>query len=189
MKSEGYGLMAGGGFGGDRPPGPSRTMLSQRRPAPESPTRMRPLSPEQQAEVDARTIVTRERTAKRRKSRKSRAGSPQGFQALSAAQVNMIVDLYEAGQTAKAVAEEVKCSRTTVLKYLKDAGVDIRGARIHADKAADVVRLYATGIGIRQVAEELGMSNTTVRTRLIEAGVRVRTQGEWRKLQKERKGI
>ncbi|WP_407336109.1 helix-turn-helix domain-containing protein [Dietzia kunjamensis] len=42
-----------------------------------------------------------------------------------------VVSLYEAGQTSRAVAEELQIGRTTVLKVLKQEGVMIRPQGVH----------------------------------------------------------
>lgn len=174
-----YGSTArGGGFGGDVTIG-KIVFDPKPRVDPPSPTRIRALSPEQQAEQDerrrkapqARRRIARNHDFDRRQ--RQPATVPQE-------KIDRLIDLYVAGHSAGAVASAVGISKTTTLRYLREGGIPIRGSRKRTASNEALVNSYRQGLSLRELGQLFGMSNTTVRNRLIEANEPIRGKGEWR---------
>ena len=94
---------------------------------------------------------------------------------VDAAAVAEAVRAYEAGATARQVGQGMGLGKTTALRVLRDAGVQIR---VRSGLApSDVVvagRLYESGLLLREVGERFGVSTECVRTSLLAAGVVMR---------------
>src|SRR5918911_5378590 len=86
---------------------------------------------------------------------------------------------YESGQTTTELASHYGCSPTTIAKYLRDCGVELRSSRfqpIEVDEAT-LRRLYLDErLPIPEIARRLGISVSTVsnKRRLYRIPVRSR---------------
>ena len=184
MRSEGQ-TARGGAAGGDvKVSGHTVVFRGQRRPTPPSPTRIRDLTPEQEAEQEAaRKKVTgaRKKIAQNHDyDRRSRQPST-----LPQEKIDRIIELYTAGHSAGAVAAAVGTSKTTTLRYLREGDIPIRGSRKRGVSTEEMSRAYARGMSLREIGQLYGLSNTTVRSRLIEAGVEIRSKGAWREMRRQ----
>lgn len=85
-----------------------------------------------------------------------------------------IARLYQDGKTLRETAEEVGCHFQTVLRILKDLGVERRchgrrpGTKIGPTiNGQDIIRLYKAGYSIREVARQVGCSFQNVHNTLV----------------------
>ena len=100
---------------------------------------------------------------------------------LTKSQEAMLAERYERGETAVSLAEEFGVSKTTVGKYLRSAGVQLRnpGNRngLSGEQARDrVIALRKEGKTVRQIARELGVSSSTQAELAKELGWERRTK-------------
>lgn len=172
--------MRGGAAGGDVRIKGARVVFSGKgRPVPPSPTRIRHLPPEEQAEVEERkkklSRSGRRIAQKHDYDRRSRQPTT-----LSAKKIEQIISLYEAGHSASAVSKAVGVSKTTTLRYLREGNVKIRGNKKRDVPTEEIVKAYRRGLSLREIGQLYGMSNTTARNRILEAGEPIRGKGDWR---------
>lgn len=82
-----------------------------------------------------------------------------------------IISRYAAGESAKALSQELNISRDGVRRLLRDAEVTTRPQDVVTPQAIDqIVQLYAGGLTIRQVVEQVGYSFGTVQRVLSKHG-------------------
>jgi len=122
--------------------------------------------------------------AKRRRGpRPGTGGRPPKF---TAAEKRRIVKAYREGATAGEVGEEHGLSRVTVLKFVREAGVDIprgpspgtggRPPTVTAAEKGRIVKAYQWAIA-EEVGERFGLTGATVLKFVREAGEEVRGRG------------
>lgn len=100
---------------------------------------------------------------------------------LSPADIDHLVDAYQAGATISQLAVEFGIHRTTVAGQL-----DRHGVPRHSEQTAwddellkQAAGLYATGLSLADVAERFGIDTQTVANRFRRAGVPVRPRRGW----------
>lgn len=178
----------GGAAGGDVKIAGTRTVFSgEGKKVPPSPTRIRNLPPEEQAEVEERKKKL-SRTGRRIAQNHDYDRRSRQPATLSQEKIEQIVSLYTAGHSASAVSKAVGVSKTTTLRYLREGGVKIRGSRKKAVATEEIVKAYRRGLSLRELGQLYGMSNTTVRNRLLEAEEPIRGKGDWRAIRRNAVG-
>ncbi|OFI39497.1 hypothetical protein BIU82_13985 [Arthrobacter sp. SW1] len=93
---------------------------------------------------------------------------------LTPKQVERLVDRYQGGATVYELADEFKCSRGTVSKKLKTAGVTLRRTPPTKKQIDEMVRLYESGLSLERTGERAGFTAHTVLKYLQGRGVRTR---------------
>lgn len=68
---------------------------------------------------------------------------------------------YEAGKPARAIAEEYKVDRATMMRHLREAGVAIRRQGLTDAQAQQAAAMYRSGMTQTQVAAKFGVSQKT----------------------------
>jgi DNA-directed RNA polymerase specialized sigma24 family protein len=83
-----------------------------------------------------------------------------------------LTKLYLSGLGIAAIAQQVGCHESTVLRRLRRDGIRLRpaGCRLRFETLS-IVRLYTDGLTAREIAERLGCSKTTATNRLLRAGI------------------
>jgi DNA-binding transcriptional regulator LsrR (DeoR family) len=81
---------------------------------------------------------------------------------------------YEAGKAARAIAEEHKVDRATMMRHLRKAGVIIRRQGLSDAQAEQAAAMYRSGMTQAQIAAEFGVSQKTAGRylHLVEVGIR-----------------
>ena len=168
MRAEGTGFGHGGGWSGDtRVSTETRSFSEKKWTPPPSPTRIRFHTPERPPEPPKKRDRSVQNHDYDRREVQPNVTPPEKIAA--------IVDLYKKGWSARAVGEKVGVSRVTVLRYIKEADLKVRGARRPVSDEA-LIADYAKGLSMREVGRRNGVSNTTVRNRLAAAGVEIRAR-------------
>ena len=91
--------------------------------------------------------------------------------------IQEIVRKYEAGAMTPALCAEFGLSKTSVLRLLREQGVDLRRRPLTDEQVAVAAEMYASGLPIATIAAHFDTSYNNVRQRLIKAGVRMRPRG------------
>ena len=81
-----------------------------------------------------------------------------------------VIDGYNSGTSAAAIATKHGCSTETVLNVLRDENVTIRSpkARMTEEEKAEAKKLYESGMHLKNVAKTLGRTEPTI-TRMLYA--------------------
>ncbi|TDO92389.1 hypothetical protein C8D81_0143 [Enemella evansiae] len=96
---------------------------------------------------------------------------------LSAAQVDELVALYEAGATLVELGERFRVHRRTAAAHLVRRSVPIRRRGLAACDLAEAVELYVDGLTLMEVGLRFGVSQQAVRRALAAEGVPIRPGG------------
>lgn len=96
---------------------------------------------------------------------------------LSAAQVDELVGLYEAGATLVELGERFSVHRRTAAAHLVRRSVRIRRRGLDESHLAEAVELYAEGLSLMEVGLRFGVSQQAVRRALAVEGVEIRPSG------------
>ena len=83
-----------------------------------------------------------------------------------------LTELYQSGLGIAAIAKQIGCDESTVLRRLRRGGTRLRaaGGSLRFSTLA-IVTLYLEGLTSREIAERLGCSKTTITNRLLRAGI------------------
>lgn len=163
MQIYGNNVVSGGGYGGDiKTPLPTRTLRDKPK-APPSPTTLRFSS-----DIPADKV----------RSSPSRKGIPLGPRpdnwvnpfATDSKKVEQIIEMYEEGHSSSSIAEEIGCSKTTVINQLRKHGVEIRPVghnrtyrRLTNEDIADMRSRYYRGESLRSIAVVHKVAASTVK--------------------------
>lgn len=82
-----------------------------------------------------------------------------------------IVKAYSEGVPVDTIVDTHKCSRGTVMRYARLAGLPKRPKHFDPTLRAQAVELYRTGMGLKMIAELLDVSEAYVSTAAKEAGI------------------
>lgn len=107
-----------------------------------------------------------------------RSYSPRGSgraRRLHADEVKEVVAAYERLNNMRAVARQLRVSRETVAKYLREAGIDTSRS-MSGEQIVMAVRLYKKGLSSVVIGKQLGFDNHTIISALRDAGVEIRRQ-------------
>ncbi len=85
-----------------------------------------------------------------------------------------MVELYEAGMSARQVGLEVGLHRESVMRHLRNAGARVRRQGLDADAVEQARELYLSGKTLAQVGVVLGVAQGTVGRYLHRHGVPLR---------------
>jgi lambda repressor-like predicted transcriptional regulator len=101
---------------------------------------------------------------------------------LTVTQRSEIVQRYEAGESAAALAREFGVDRQTLVNHLKRAGVEVRYRIVDQIDVAEAQELYASGLSLAGVGERFGVSARSVLNAFRTAGFVTRPVGtnQWR---------
>lgn len=81
---------------------------------------------------------------------------------------------YHAGETLRAIANDVGLSRHRLASLLRERGVRIRRAAPSPAEVQEMARRYQDGESLARVGRRLGFSAGTIRNHLIASGVTLR---------------
>lgn len=81
--------------------------------------------------------------------------------------VARLVERYQAGETATALATEYDVSKTALLELLRSSGVMLRRQPLSAARVEHARRLRAQGLLYREIGERLGVHKDTVPRALL----------------------
>lgn len=81
---------------------------------------------------------------------------------------------YEAGWSSTELQARYRLGKGSVLRLLREAGVEMRRRPLAAEQMRAITKLYESGLTIREVAAELGLPKTTVQDELAQSGVTMR---------------
>lgn len=104
-------------------------------------------------------------------------------------QIETMIQLYQRGATAPAIAETIGCIPRTVRTHLARAGIPLRDDRqgrsgghnrvenTHPDLARRISQLYAIGLSQSKIGHQLGISAAAVRRIMRDHGITPRMSG------------
>lgn len=81
-----------------------------------------------------------------------------------------VLTAYKAGQPVDSIATQYECSKTTVLRYARIAGLSKREKKRKVSKE-DVIAAYKTGRMVADIAREFDISPSRVSTIATENGI------------------
>jgi hypothetical protein len=99
---------------------------------------------------------------------------------LSVADINDIINRYQAGDTTQKIGTHYGISKTRVARVLRDQGVTIRRQGLTTGQAKKAIGFYATGKSPAWIGAQFGVSHTTIATELRKQGVQLRPRPGWR---------
>lgn len=91
-----------------------------------------------------------------------------------------IVAAYQSGKFCHELGNEYKCSKTTIIKLLRQQGVDVRKDKARAkinDKV--VIEMYGQMATVAQIAKHFGVNPQIITRCLREHGVKIRTRWDY----------
>lgn len=94
-------------------------------------------------------------------------------------QIKELIQLFKAGKNTVELTSHFRCSRSTVSKQLRNAGLSAREKRF---SEADLLRmqlLYESGLSLDKVGNAFNISGATVTKYLRGRGVRIRGRHDW----------
>ena len=74
-----------------------------------------------------------------------------------------IVEHYQAGECSTSIATTFNISKGSVIKLLREAGVQIRNQGLTDEQIAEAVRLYESGLSLAKIGAKVGVDHGTVR--------------------------
>lgn len=97
-------------------------------------------------------------------------------------EVQKIIADYRSGKTGQELSIDYKCSKTTIIKLLKEQGVDVRKDKARAKLDDDmVIDMYRQMKTAQQIAEHFGVSKQVILQCLKKHGVKLRTRWDYPK--------
>lgn len=95
-------------------------------------------------------------------------------QRLKAETVVEIVARYEAGEPSTALAYKFRISKGSVIRLLREAGVQIRNQGLTREQIGQAAELYESGLSLSKIGTQFGVDPTTVHRQLRKCGVKLR---------------
>ena len=86
-----------------------------------------------------------------------------------------IVNEYRNGVPVATIIAKYQCSRGTVLRYARLAGLPTRPKHFPVERKAQVLAMYALGRPVAEIAAALGVSTAYVSKTAVEEGINRRT--------------
>ncbi|MGJ6122311.1 helix-turn-helix domain-containing protein [Mycolicibacterium sp. Y3] len=97
------------------------------------------------------------------------------YRQLSADDLKELATLYEAGESMAKLAQKFECHRHTIMRALKNAGIEIRPQkRMTPDLVAQATLLYASDYTLEDVGKLFGLEASTIGKALKRSGVTLR---------------
>lgn len=88
-----------------------------------------------------------------------------------------IIKRYNAGESAKQIADSFGVTKSAVERCLKRSGVTLKGVKIDLDTDT-IISLYNSGISQNAIAKQFGVSRSVINRRLLDSGVVIRGSTE-----------
>jgi len=88
-----------------------------------------------------------------------------------------VLQRYQAGETANALATAFKVHRTTIMRHLKVAAVSTRYRILSDGDVAEARRMYEQGWSLARLGEHFGVASRTILNVFERAGVSTRPVG------------
>lgn len=90
-----------------------------------------------------------------------------------------IIALYQAGKSAYAISKELKISKPTILKFLRDNNLSVQPCKVDynnllKDHKNEVIQLHNSGKSENEIGEELGFSGSSIHRLIDELGLEKR---------------
>ena len=102
--------------------------------------------------------------------------------AFSPEEVQKIIADYLSGKTGQEMSIDYKCSKTTIIKLLKEQGVDVRKDKARAKLDDDmVIDMYRQMKTAQQIAKHFGVSKQVILQCLKKHGVKLPTRWDYPK--------
>lgn len=98
---------------------------------------------------------------------------------LTPLQIEELIQLFKAGKNTVELASHFHCSRSTVSKHIRNAGLSAREKRFSEVDLIRMQQLYESGLSLDKVGEAFQTSGTTVTKYLRGRDVRIRGRHEW----------
>jgi hypothetical protein len=96
---------------------------------------------------------------------------------LSAETFAELVQAYRNGVATTQLRQRHELSQGSVIKILREHGVEMRGQGLTDGDAPTAAQLYRSGATLAQLGERFGVSPNAVRRALVSAGVAMRPRG------------
>jgi hypothetical protein len=96
---------------------------------------------------------------------------------LTAAQLSEATERYLAGESVPDLAKAFGVHRATMVRRLRDSGVEIRFRVVSDDDLDEARRLYESGLSLATVGERFGVAAWTMLSVFRRAGVPTRPPG------------
>ncbi len=93
---------------------------------------------------------------------------------LTPAELNELVERYQAGSSVYQLAKHYGIHRITIGKHLRSRGIDTTASALTQEQVRGAAQLYLDGWSCKKLATHLGVGAETVRERLHEEGVPMR---------------
>ena len=88
---------------------------------------------------------------------------------LTPAQVDCLIEDYNAGMSVQALAKKYDIHRTTVSAHMSRRNTPRRRPGLGTDEQAEAVRLFRAGVSMRAISRSMGIDRKAVRTALADA--------------------
>lgn len=82
-----------------------------------------------------------------------------------------LIAAYEAGSPTTELMITYNLGKGTVLRLLRDHGVQLRNQSLTADQVGEAIRLYLHGWSLAKVGRQFGRDHTVIRDALERAGI------------------
>lgn len=94
--------------------------------------------------------------------------------------IKQCIQLYQEGWSSEKIGKQVGSKAQTITKYLKEAGVEIRGPKkkLTEDDKIEMCRLYQEGLSAPKIAEKFDVTHVLVLRYLEQAGIDRRSAEE-----------
>lgn len=97
-------------------------------------------------------------------------------------EIQNIISDYRSGKTGQELSIDYKCSKTTIIKLLKEQGVDVRKDKARAKLDDDaVIMMYQQMQTAEQIAKHFGVCKQVILQCLKEHGVKLRSRWDYPK--------
>lgn len=93
---------------------------------------------------------------------------------LSSATIQQLVTDYQAGTPSTQLMTTYDLGKGTVLRLLRDHGVQLRNQRMTPAEVEQAIQLYGQGLSLATVGQQLGYDHGTIHRALRQAGVTLR---------------
>lgn len=91
-----------------------------------------------------------------------------------------IVSLYQAGKMTREIGEMFKVSKTTIVKLLRQQGVEVTKSKAQAKLNVDeVISMYKNNYTIEKIAKRFSVCPQTVRRCLTAHGVKIKSRWDY----------
>jgi uncharacterized protein (DUF433 family) len=107
--------------------------------------------------------------------------APRTAKQLKPAQVENLLDDYQAGATVYQLADRFGIERRTVSNILKRHGITPRWRQLTDEQIKEAIQLYREGWSLAKLGKHFGVAGTTIRAQLLKHDVPMRQRPGWKK--------